>query len=249
MRTFGGIAEMAGGAAYAVGTGSLGAFAGGGVLGLNGFDNAQAGLRSLWTRTYQPAWLENKLSEVTGNTAAGNLLYGASQLGLPFAASTVASAEFSAFSRAGARSGAPFTLSNRFASETGSTINPFAELFGEGPEVSAIHPTTPYRGGFARPPRHHIFPQAERAWFAERGIDIDKYTIQIAEARHQALHGGGNWKLGKMSPDEWNGRLMRDLQFAETRKGGFLDIDEILALGKKQLEDLGLRGVEIVPFR
>jgi len=29
----------------------------------------------------------------------------------------------------------------------------------EALETAAISPTTPYRGGVARPPRHHIFPR------------------------------------------------------------------------------------------
>jgi hypothetical protein len=138
---------------------------------------------------------------------------------------------------------------NPFASERGSVINPFAELFGEGPESNAINITTPYRGGFARPPRHHIFPQAERGWFAVRGIDIDQYTVQMSEPFHQALHGGGNWKLGKLSPDEWGSRIMRELTFAESAKGSPLTPPEIMSVTEGLLDEYGMRNVEFVPFR
>jgi hypothetical protein len=134
-------------------------------------------------------------------------------------------------------------------SEAGSVINPFAELFGEGPEVDAIHLTTPYRGGFARPPRHHIFPQAEQEWFAARGVNIDDYTVQLAEALHQALHGGGNWKLGQLSADEWNAHLMGFLRSAESAKGSRLNATEILFLSRDVIKYYGLEGLPVAPFR
>ncbi len=75
--------------------------------------------------------------------------------------------------------------------------NPFLAEYGEGPEVDAIHPTTPYRGGYARRPRHHIFPRAKEAWFAKRGVNIHDYTIQLPEADHHAIHGGGELDIGQ----------------------------------------------------
>ncbi|WP_224363777.1 SitA6 family polymorphic toxin lipoprotein [Hyalangium versicolor] len=44
--------------------------------------------------------------------------------------------------------------------------------------------------------RHPIFPQAFRAWFAERGIDIDEYVMPLAVEKHRSIHRGergGPW--------------------------------------------------------
>lgn len=119
---------------------------------------------------------------------------------------------------------------------------------GEGPEIDAINITSAYRGGFARPPRHHIFPQAEESWFSNRGVSIDDYTVELSEAMHQAIHGGGNWRLGKISPDEWNSNIMNVLRRAEGRKGSLLTADEILAIGLERLRYYRLQHLEILSY-
>lgn len=58
--------------------------------------------------------------------------------------------------------------------------------------------------------RHHIFPQAFRAWFTAQGIDIDEYLIPLEVEKHRSIHRGANggpwnaaWdKFIKAHPDE-----------------------------------------------
>ncbi len=105
--------------------------------------------------------------------------------------------------------------------------------FGEGPEVNGIRETSRRGAGMARPVRHHVFPQEHRKWFEERGfvgkLDIDNFTIELEEAMHQAAHGGGNWRLGRTWPGEWNQRVMSELTGREKTLGRRLRADEIIA--------------------
>lgn len=44
--------------------------------------------------------------------------------------------------------------------------------------------------------KHHIFPQAFRAWFERQGIDIDEYVILLTVEKHRSIHQGvkgGPW--------------------------------------------------------
>jgi Predicted lipoprotein of unknown function (DUF2380) len=107
----------------------------------------------------------------------------------------------------------------------------------EALERGAINPTTPYRAGVTRPPRHHIFPRQHEGWFKARGIDIDRYTLPLDEGTHQALHyGGGPAKRGGW----WNDTIMDLLDTAESAAGRQLTPREILRIGAKlrRLADL-----------
>jgi hypothetical protein len=87
---------------------------------------------------------------------------------------------------------------------------------------------------------HHVLPQAERKWFAARGVDVDRYCIKLSEVEHRAQHGGGNWKLARevaktIPTAEWNAAMMRALRSEEallrraTRDSrAVLDEDQIL---------------------
>ncbi|WPB76573.1 TIGR02269 family lipoprotein [Archangium violaceum] len=50
---------------------------------------------------------------------------------------------------------------------------------------------------FNRPhEKHHIFPQAFKAWFKEKGIDIHQWTMLIEKQLHERIHRGargGPW--------------------------------------------------------
>lgn len=59
-------------------------------------------------------------------------------------------------------------------------------------------------------------------------MDIDQFCVQMDEADHQAIHGGGNWRQGRKWPGEWNQMIMDALQKAETRAGRMLTQSEIL---------------------
>jgi uncharacterized lipoprotein (TIGR02269 family) len=44
--------------------------------------------------------------------------------------------------------------------------------------------------------KHHIFPQAFRGWFADRGIDVDEFVIPLEVEKHRSIHRGvrgGPW--------------------------------------------------------
>ena len=128
------------------------------------------------------------------------------------------------------------------------------EWLGEGPEAEAVQVRAPQATGLARSPRHHVLPQEERAWFEERGFvgkkDIDHYTIELEEAEHQAIHGGGNRQLAKQWPNEWTQKLMSELQKAERRLGRNLTPKEILKIVKGLLKDpYGIGKPKFIPYR
>jgi hypothetical protein len=106
------------------------------------------------------------------------------------------------------------------------------EALGDGPEVRGMRVTGRAGAGMAEPPRHHILPREHREWFEKRGftgdMDIDQFCIKMDQASHQAIHGGGNWKLGRAWPGEWNRMLMEALHDAETTAGRILTRNEVL---------------------
>jgi hypothetical protein len=84
------------------------------------------------------------------------------------------------------------------------------------------------------PPRHHVLPREHREWFEQRGftgdMDIDQFSVRLEAAHHQAIHGGGNWRMGRTWPGEWNRMIMEALLEAEARAGGMLTRSEILGI-------------------
>jgi hypothetical protein len=106
------------------------------------------------------------------------------------------------------------------------------EALGEGPEVDAMRQRGRAGAGMTEPPRHHVLPREHREWFEQRGfkgeMDIDQFCVRMEQASHEAIHGGGNWRLGRTWPREWNQLIMKALQKAETRAGRTLKPREIL---------------------
>jgi hypothetical protein len=106
--------------------------------------------------------------------------------------------------------------------------------------------------GVARAPRHHVLPQEKRAFFEERGftgdLDIDNFTVEMEVADHQAQHGGGNWRMGRTWPGEWNRLVMEKLQEAELQLGRRLTVRQIMKEVEwlMTLRDIPLR---FVPYR
>jgi hypothetical protein len=93
------------------------------------------------------------------------------------------------------------------------------DTLGSSPEVDGtVHARTRGGAGMARNPRHHVFPQEHRTWFEAHGFvgeyDIDHYTIRMRQADHEAIHGGGNWRLARdvKWEHEWNRRVMWALE-------------------------------------
>jgi hypothetical protein len=93
----------------------------------------------------------------------------------------------------------------------------------------------------AEPPEHHVLPREFREWFEKRGftgeMSIDRFCVRLEQSRHQAIHGGGNWRLGRTWPGEWNRMIMEALREAETRVGRMLTPNEILRTVAKRMKD------------
>ncbi|WNG34162.1 DUF2380 domain-containing protein [Archangium violaceum] len=114
------------------------------------------------------------------------------------------------------------------------------EALGDSPEVRGMRVTGKAGAGMAEPPRHHVMPKEFREWFEKRGftgeMDINKFCVKLEQARHQAIHGGGNWKLGRTWPGEWNRMIMEALYEAEAEAGRMLTRNEILKLVAKRMK-------------
>jgi hypothetical protein len=106
------------------------------------------------------------------------------------------------------------------------------DALGDGPEVRGMHETGRSGAGMADAPKHHVLPREHRAWFEQRGfkgdMDIDQFCVRLEPARHQAIHGGGDWRLGRMWPGEWNRMIMEALREAEADAGRMLTRKEVL---------------------
>ncbi|WP_043403988.1 DUF2380 domain-containing protein [Archangium violaceum] len=118
------------------------------------------------------------------------------------------------------------------------------EALGEGPEVRGMRVTDRAGAGMAEPPGHHVMPQEFREWFNKRGftgeMDIDRFCVRLEQAHHQAIHGGGNWKLGRTWPGEWNRMIMETLLEAEADAGRMLTRNEILKNVAERMKEYGI---------
>ncbi|MFE8601617.1 DUF2380 domain-containing protein [Archangium violaceum] len=114
------------------------------------------------------------------------------------------------------------------------------EALGDAPEVRAMRVTGKTGAGMAEPPRHHVMPNELREWFERRGftgkMSIDGFCVSLQQAHHQAIHGGGNWKLGRMWPGEWNRMIMEALYDAEAKAGRMLTRNTILEIVASYME-------------
>jgi hypothetical protein len=59
-------------------------------------------------------------------------------------------------------------------------------------------------------------------------MGLDQFCVRLEPARHQAIHGGGDWRLGRMWPGEWNRMIMEALREAEADAGRMLTRKEVL---------------------
>ena len=114
------------------------------------------------------------------------------------------------------------------------------DALGEGPEVRGMHATGRAGAGMAEPPDHHVLPREFREWFEKRGftgdMDIDQFCVRMERASHEAIHGGGNWKLGRTWPGEWNRMIMKALQDTESRLGRLLTRNEVLEIVAREMK-------------
>jgi hypothetical protein len=115
------------------------------------------------------------------------------------------------------------------------------EALGDSPEVRGMHETGKAGAGMSEDPLHHVMPQERRAWFEQRGfqgdMDIDNFCVRLERAHHEAIHGGGDWRLGRIWPNEWNRMIMRVLSKAESEAGRLLTRNEILKIVAKNMRD------------
>jgi hypothetical protein len=113
------------------------------------------------------------------------------------------------------------------------------DALGDAPEVRAMRVTGKTGAGMAEPPRHHVMPKEFREWFEKRGFTgkmrIDWFCVTLQQAHHQAIHGGGNWKLGRKWPGEWNQMLMDALLKSEAKAGRMLARNTILEIVAEQM--------------
>ncbi|ATB33284.1 DUF2380 domain-containing protein [Melittangium boletus] len=126
------------------------------------------------------------------------------------------------------------------------------EALGDGPEVRAMRVTGRAGAGMAEPPEHHVLPREFREWFEKRGftgeMNIDQFCVKMEQASHQALHGGGNWRMGRMWPGEWNQMLMKALRDAETVAGRMLTPNAILKIVAREMRRHAIP-VNFTPWR
>ncbi|NNB84768.1 DUF2380 domain-containing protein [Corallococcus exiguus] len=106
------------------------------------------------------------------------------------------------------------------------------EALGDSPEVRGMQVTGRAGAGMSDAPKHHVLPQEHREWFERRGfkgdMDIDQFCVRMEQSHHEAIHGGGNWKLGRMWPGEWNRMIMEALHEAEITAGRRLTRNQVL---------------------
>ncbi|RKG71097.1 DUF2380 domain-containing protein [Corallococcus sp. CA054B] len=108
------------------------------------------------------------------------------------------------------------------------------DALGDSPEVRGMQVTGRAGAGMSDAPKHHVLPQEHREWFVQRGftgdMDIDQFCVRLEQAHHEAIHGGGSWRLGRTWPREWNRMIMQVLRDAEAEAGQRLTRSEILKL-------------------
>jgi len=106
------------------------------------------------------------------------------------------------------------------------------DALGDGPEVRGMQVTGRAGAGMSSAPKHHVLPKEHREWFERRGfkgeMDIDNFCVRLEQAHHEALHGGGNWRMGRTWPGEWNRMIMEALREAEVEAGRMFTRNEVL---------------------
>ena len=145
--------------------------------------------------------------------------------------------------------GSQFTseeVAEEFASHEGMAHDaPLDKKLEQANDIKT-QPATKRRAGVAEPPEHHAMPREHEAWFKERlgsEEDIHDFVVTIDEAVHQAIHGGGDFKLARKhwKQGEWNSMIMRELEAAEGAKGSRLNRKEIESIVSKKLLQYGIK--------
>ncbi|MFP2929293.1 DUF2380 domain-containing protein [Pyxidicoccus sp. 3LG] len=126
------------------------------------------------------------------------------------------------------------------------------DALGDSPEVRGMKVTDRAGAGMSEHPKHHVLPQEHREWFEKRGftgdMDINQFCVRLERAHHEAIHGGGNWRLGRMWPGEWNRMIMEALHTTETDVGRMLTRNEVLKVIAGYMKQYDIR-MNFVPWR
>ncbi|WP_437653680.1 RHS repeat-associated core domain-containing protein [Sorangium sp. So ce1182] len=89
--------------------------------------------------------------------------------------------------------------------------------------------------------RHHIFPQKFKTFFQARGVDIDKFTVEISQGHHlSSVHGRGELN----TPGRYNQRWA---EFIEANPNA--TAKDIYQFGGRLMDEYGLNRLPIVPYR
>ncbi|NTX11098.1 DUF2380 domain-containing protein [Myxococcus sp. CA056] len=114
------------------------------------------------------------------------------------------------------------------------------DALGASPEVRGMRVTGKAGAGMSDAPKHHVLPKEHREWFEQRGfkgdMDIDQFCVRLEQAHHEAIHGGGNWTLGRVWPGEWNRMIMKTLRDAEARAGRMLTRNQVLDIVAERMQ-------------
>jgi hypothetical protein len=126
-------------------------------------------------------------------------------------------------------------------------------LYGEGPEHNSISIVDGRRASLYGLRQHHVFGQELRSFFEERGFvgdrDIDNFCVEIERATHEAIHGGGDWRLGRKEWEgEWNRMVKATILEREELIARKLTYHEVLEVGVDLLERYELP-TDFVPYR
>ncbi|MCY1032645.1 DUF2380 domain-containing protein [Corallococcus sp. BB11-1] len=115
------------------------------------------------------------------------------------------------------------------------------DALGDSPEVRGMQVTGRAGAGMSDAPKHHVLPQEHREWFEQRGfkgdMDIDQFCVRLEQAHHEAIHGGGNWKLGRTWPGEWNRMIMEALREAENLAARRLTRSQVLNIVAENMKE------------
>nr|WP_228557301.1 DUF2380 domain-containing protein [Myxococcus sp. AB025B] len=115
------------------------------------------------------------------------------------------------------------------------------DALGDSPEVRGMRVTGRAGAGMSEAPKHHVMPKEHREWFEQRGfkgdMDIDQFCVRLEQAHHEAIHGGGSWKLGRTWPGEWNRLIMKALNDAEVEAGRRLTRNAVLDIVADRMKD------------
>ncbi|WP_249344409.1 TIGR02269 family lipoprotein [Corallococcus exiguus] len=115
------------------------------------------------------------------------------------------------------------------------------DALGDSPEVRGMRVTGRAGAGMSDAPKHHVLPQEHREWFEQRGfkgdMDIDPFCVRLEQAHHEAIHGGGNWKLVRTWPGEWNRLIMEALREAENLAARRLTRSQVLNIVAENMKE------------